>query len=344
MKPRRVIIGCAAITLLALAVAVIGGFVAVRRLMSPVPLADASLFIDDGTQAMAVLRLQPGEPWLDNFSRSESGGQLGRRDIDRSLPAEAIWSLQTTEDGPAQILSLSLAPRGRLFGTAVDIALWKLGRSARAHVSRVEYADEGITSFPDTPIRGHVFARGNQLVWASSLGAARKAVDLMRSPTGRTPAGAAEALRLPKFDGLLSGAASGREPLLRWGLSLLAGGGSDSTEIGSEPVLEGLTFTLATTSTDTASGEMVLSFAPGVDETTARRAAERAAANLSSAAFWGLTLEAAPRPPTEGSRAILELKVAGLSHAAARLIAAASRLSTQLERADLGGLSAIEID
>ena len=96
----------------------------------------------------------------------------------------------------------------KIFGMAIDFALWKMGRAPELHASRDEHGGEGITSFGSPFLPGSVFVRGSQVVWASDLATARHGVDLLTAPADTRVAARPPVLALiPRHEGALAAGA-----------------------------------------------------------------------------------------------------------------------------------------
>ena len=337
MSARKVIIGCSAVALVTVAFLVIGGIVAFRRLTSPAPLPPAARLVDSQSLGLAVVRLDPDDPWVEETLSQLSKYSTREQKPKEMFPLELVWTERRASDGREHhILSLSLSRGGRFLGLVGDIMLWRAGREDQAKVARVEYGGEGITSFPGTPLQGHLFIRDNSFIWSSDLDTAKKAVDLLSSVQdggGAGPAATGEPLRVfslvPRGDGhTLSGAILNENGSLARSLSLVPGESLDFPVEMLAPV-ENLIFTLDTSSANDGTGEIILAFVPGTPAETIAGMAREMSVRLAAVPLAKVTIEATPR--LEESRAVLTLKVGGLDSVSAPLLAMFTRSLKHVE-------------
>src|SRR5262249_41030250 len=116
----------------------------------------------------------------------------------RIAPLELVWTAASETPGAeGDLVMLSLSPSGRFFGLAADFTLWKAGRNGAPVVQRVDYAGEGITSFPGAQVPGFFFVRGGTFAWGSDLDAAQRGVDrLLAAESGAGASAGAPILAL----------------------------------------------------------------------------------------------------------------------------------------------------
>lgn len=336
MSARKVIIGCSAVALVTLAFLVIGGIVAFKRLTAPAPLPTVAQMADSESLGLAIARLEPDDPWVRGTMEHLRKYSTHEQKPKEIFPLELVWTeRRAPADQEQHILSLSLSHGGRFAGLVCDLMLWKAGRAGHEKVSRVEYGGEGITSFPGTPLHGHLFVRDNSFIWTSDLDTAKKAVDLLAhaaaGPGGpESPAAAPKVYSIlpPGGRHVLSGAILNENGSLARSLSLLPG---EALDLPPETLatVESLTFTVDTSSASDGTGEIVLSFVPGTPAATMAGVAQEISAKLALLPLAKVTIEATPR--IEEARAVLALKIGGLESVAAPLFEKLTRSVRQIE-------------
>jgi len=333
MSARKWVMGCTVTAVTVVAIVIICGVVAYKHLTAVMPLPGTSLLADADSVGHAVLRLEPDNPWIRQMFTELSKYSAREPKTAELFPIEVIWSAhRTSSSADAQMLDISFGPRGRFFGMMTDLALWKAGRSRQEKVSRVEYGGEGITSFPGTPLPGHVFVRDNQILWASDLEAARKAVDLVVASEKQGPAAAtAPATMISQMPDPaahpLVGVILGEGGAVTRSLALLPGTELDMPE-GSLGLAD-LTFQIDAASGDTATGEITLRF-PGETPAADIDAAARELARRLGSLTWGdVVVSASPR--TEPSRAIIAVEASGLAKVHARLLQEVVKVQRSIE-------------
>lgn len=343
MSARKVVIGCSTAAIVTLAFLVIGGIVAFKRLTAPAPLPAAARLVDSQSLGLAVVRLDPDDPWVEATIAQLSKYSTREQRPKEMFPLELVWTERRAPDGHEQhLLSLSLSHGGRFLGLVGDLMLWRAGRGEHAKVARVEYGGEGITSFPGTQIQGNLFIRDNSFIWSSDLDTAKKAVDLLTDVPktgGAEPAPAGEPARVfslvPKGEGhTLSGAILNENGSLARSLSLVPG---ESLDIPPEMLaaVEYLTFTLDTTSEKAGTGEIILAFVPGTPAETIAGVARELCARMAAVSLAKVSMEATPR--LEESRAVLAVKVGGLDSVSAPLLDMFTRSVKHVESFNSGG-------
>ncbi|HET9480304.1 MAG TPA: hypothetical protein VFP98_00980 [Candidatus Polarisedimenticolia bacterium] len=350
MSVKRILIGCGITCLVALTAAVISGFLLVRYYSARSPLPSPASLVDSETLGMITARLEPDDPWVKGlFEGASRGSSLpfqSRENPGDILPMEAIWL--TRRGGPeaeSYQLTLSVAPKGRLFGMVFDFALWQAGRSEKPGISRASHAGEGITSFEVPGLRGHVFARGNRIVWSSDLATARHGIDRLliaegaaagnaASPSGAGPEPGGAGPRLidfvPACEGQFAcGAFLNEGGSLSRALQALAGEALEMTPDALGPVTS-LSFVLDTRTEDHAEGEVRLRMREGTDPQAASALAASLAARISGLKPLGLEFAAAPAG-ADSSMAVLSLKVSGMKAVSSSLIQRAVSMGEALE-------------
>ena len=295
-----------------LVVAVVAGIVAFREMTATVPLPEAESLMDAATVGFAELRLEPDDPWILGIFERDGSFPVPNDEVEKVLPADLVWTAHRAGEGPeTHLVSLSVSPRGKIFGLAIDFTLWKMGRSAQPHFSRVEHAGEGITSFTGPFLPGSIFATGNRVVWASDLPTARLGVDLLAAPAEARAAASPPVLALlPRRAGaLVAGAIANENGAVARSLALVPGGLLKLPEQGGS-ALAGLAFSFDTISRSEGEGEVTLHFAPGTPQPVMEAVATDLAAQISGLAVKGLTLSATAR--YEDAKAVLLVRATGL--------------------------------
>lgn len=340
MNSRRIVIGCIGAAAIAVALAVILGVVAWRRLAAPVPVLSMRELADATTIGFAELRLEPDDPWIQGlFKELESHSVGQRQDPSEILPARLAWMARTAAPGSeGHLLLAGLAPRGKFMGMVADFTLWKVGRAGGPKVARDVYRDEGITSFA-TGFPGHVFVRGNQFAWASDLETARFGIDRMIDPAPAPAPGTVAILQLlgEPQPGLLSGAILNGDGAIARTLSRLPGVALDIDPAEIAPAT-GLRFSFSALNADTGEGLVALEFPEGTPPGIVERSGEALASRLGAAAPPGVILEVA-RTATPTS-AILSVRASGLGTLHTRFLNEGMRAIRKLEQESRNGEAA----
>jgi hypothetical protein len=308
-----------------LSVLVIGGFFLFRQMTAPVPLPPAARLADAGTLGLALVRLEPEDPWIKGTLAELSKYSTEERKPADLFPIELIWAARRGSPEPeGHILSMTLSRNGRLVGMFGDVALWRAGRSVGGKVSRVEHHGEGITSFPGTSINGHVFIRDGTVVWSSDLDTAKAAVDLTLAAEGAAPPAEAGTSQVPiaallpqESPHAIAGAILNENGSLSRILGVLPG---DALDIPADRLaaVSLLTFTFDATSATEGGGEVVLQLAEGASSEEARRIADDLAGRLLLVKLAQVVFQATPR--LESNRAFIAVKATGLDSLGAPLI------------------------
>ncbi|HET6373053.1 MAG TPA: hypothetical protein VFG76_07090 [Candidatus Polarisedimenticolia bacterium] len=328
MTARKFAIGCSLAALVVAVAVVIIGVVGYRHLTAPVPIPRTAELVDGQTIGLAVVRVEPDNPWVIEMMK-----QLARRSATRSkdpdprriLPLEVVWTAREAGPGAeSQIVRLCLSPGGRLLALLSDIALWRAGREQNAKVTRTEYSGEGITSFSGSPLRGHVFVRDASLVWASDLDAARRAVDLISASPSEAQTDRPEAAALLSL--MPQGEAGGntlaravminKDGALGRSLTLLPGTTFDLDGASLQQVTS-LTVVLGTRSGDEAAGEVTIRFADAAPAQEIQALVLDLQERIKTLATEKTSIEVTSR--TEPGQAVLLVTVKGLEALAARL-------------------------
>ena len=338
MSARRVVIGCSAVALVTVAFLVIGGIVAFKRLTAPAPIPPAARLADSESIGLAVARLEPDDPWVEGTIAELSKYSTRDRKSTEIFPLELVWTERRATGGlEHQILSLSVSGGGRFLGLIGDLMLWRAGRQEHAKVARVDYGGEGITSFPGTPMQGHLFIRDNSFIWSSDLDTAKKAVDLLsRAQEAGSSAGSPATDGLPRVYSMvpqggrhaIAGAILNENGSLSRSLAMMPGESLDLPVEMLAPV-ESLTLAIDTTSATSGAGEITLAFAPGTPASAIAQIAKEMCTRLSAVPLAKVTIEATPK--LEESRAVLSLKVGGLDSVPAPLFAMFARSVKHIE-------------
>ncbi len=327
MKPRTVLLGCAAVALLAIAAVGIGGYLTFRHYAAAVPLPPLETFAVPDSIGVAQVRLEEGNAWVQGAFEHLARHSKSPPPINRITPLELLWTARGGDASRGHLLTLSLAPAGRFFGLMMDLGLWKAGRAGGSQVRRVEHGDEGLTSFPGARIPGWFFVRGGTFAWGSDEEAAGQAVDRIVSLETGAPAvpsgGASLTALLPREPHAVRGALLERDGSLARLLGLLPA----AAPVPALPGVSSLAFTLDPDQATGAAGEIRLSFDSGASEAGRKQTAAELAAWLQGIRVGGVTLEAAP------AGTVVQVKAAGLD----QLFDAAVRAAIRARRTMEGG-------
>ncbi len=332
MKARGIIIGCSAVAIIVVILSLVAIVVTWRRMTASVSSAEPVALVDSGTRGFAAVRLAPGDPIVAEILRRHP--DFKDADPNEFLPASLLWLTHGSGSGPVgHSLVLSLEPRGRMFGLLADFSLWKAGRSGGERIVRIEHGGEGITSFPGTGLNGHVFVRGNAIIWSSDLDTARHTVDLMN---GASAAGETVARFMPEPAAhTLGGAIAAGDGALAGALTFLPGEALDLSAQDTAGIAA-LAFAIDAQPGDAAAGEIHVHFQEEVP--AERRAAVTAdlAARLSRLALSGVTLQTAPRQ--EPDRGVIAISATGVSSLAEKLKTGLNEAIVWLRRLEAEGV------
>ncbi len=328
MSARRILIGCAVVTLIALVLAITGGIIAWKRMTAHMPTTPPDLMIDESSLGFVAMRLEPGDPWFDAMIRSSP--ELKDADPEDLLPFSLIW---IAREGRGTSITFSLQPRGRLIGSILDFTLWRAARSGEDHIARFEHEGEGVTSFPGTGFPGHLFVRGNTVVWSSDPDGARRSVDLM---TGRhTPAGPTVARYAGPAEGqAIHGALARREGALARALASLPGDALDLTDEDLAEI-EAIGFALDAVSADRATGEIRIHFPDPVPAERRRQITADFAARLARTPLDEVIVAASPAGDDPGA---IVLSLEGIDRLDERIGRLFDRAIDLIARADRDGV------
>jgi len=252
-----------------------------------------------------------------------------------------IW---VTREGGGTSVSLSIEPRGRMFGALLDFALWRAGTSSERGIARFEHGGEGITSFPDTGIPGYAFVRGNAFVWTSDAEAARRSVDLMTRPPDSGGAGVSRFIEPERSRHALHGAVTTADGALARVLGWIAGDAPAGLQ-DAEPDLEGVEamgFFVDVDSADTATGEVRLHFREDTPAERARESTIGIAARLSRLSAGEVVFTATPAP--DAGPGVIRLEASGLETLDRRIEGLVESLFASIAKVDRSGTIVFDTD
>jgi hypothetical protein len=301
------------------------------------PIPPAARLADAQTLGLAVVHLEPEDPWIKGTFSEIS--RFSTRDSKPSdmFPVELAWAARRGSPPPeGHILSLSFSRNGLLLGMMGDFALWRAARSEGGKVSRAEHHGEGITSFPGSPVKGLFFIRNSTIFWSSDLDTAKAAVDMairaeaaalqagrLASENGST-AGAGGADQIPilaRFPNgarhAVEGAILNENGSLARIIELLPGEDLDLPAAELEAVTS-LSFIFDATSSSEGNGEVTFEFALGTSSDQARAITDDLAARFPLLKIAKVAFGATPR--IEPGRTALAVKATGLDSIHAPLI------------------------
>ena len=309
MKARGILISCAVVALVVVIVSLIAIVVTWRRMTARIPTQQPVALVDAQTRGFAAVRLAPGDPIVAEILSRHA--DLKDADPNEFLPASILWLAHGAGPGAGHTVVLSLEPRGRLLGLVADFSLWKAGRGGGERVMRDEYGGEGITSFPGTGVAGHVFVRGNSIVWSSDLETAHHMIDLMN---GELAAGETIARFMPEPGShMLDGVIARRDGALGDALTFLPGTALDLTAEETAGIAA-ISFAIDAQPGDAAGGQIQVHFEEDVPAEVRAAVTANLASRISQVAIGGMALQTAPRQePERGAIAITATGVSSIA-------------------------------
>ncbi len=343
MNTRKFAIGCGITALVVIVGVIITAVVLFSHLRAPVQLQEPAPLLDAGTLGFAVVRLQPDNPWIASMLERLNSKSFKRSDPEKIFPLQMMWLAQRhLPDQERQSLAFSMSPGGKFLGWVFDFTLWKIGRTAESGASRVVYANEGITSFPDKKFKGCVFVRGNVIVWSSDQPAAERMVDRLNGAPATdadgaplTQAVAVLELMPEATTHLMAGAVINENGALLRSLGLATAKAADLPPAAMNRIASAAVVLDVASAAD-ASGTVTLRFAPGVSEVEQMQTAQMLAAWIPGLRYADMTIVATPSVAPD--KTTIAVQIAGLDTIQERLLGDLESLEDTLRDMEKGEL------